>query len=81
MYDEIYEVFKEVAEDNINRELFNHSKESAEDTIEDIKNNKLLIYTAFTGSYDSLKEPVSLFSSRCHIEKAGVQFLATDLLL
>ena len=36
MYDEIYEVFKEVAEDNINRELFNHSKESAEDTIEDI---------------------------------------------
>ncbi|MCC9262297.1 MAG: glycosyl transferase, partial [Methanobrevibacter woesei] len=57
MYDEIYEVFKEVAEDNINRELFNHSKESAEDTIEDIKNNKLLIYTAFTGSYDSLKEP------------------------
>lgn len=57
MYDEIYEVFKEVAEDNINRELFNHSKESAEDTIEDIKNNKLLIYTAFTGGYDSLKEP------------------------
>lgn len=57
MYDEIYEVFKEVAEDNINRELFNHSEESTEDTIEDIKNNKLLIYTAFTGGYDSLKEP------------------------
>ena len=57
MYDDIYEVFQEVAEDNINRELFNHSNESPEDTIEDIKNNKLLIYTAFTGDYDSLKEP------------------------
>lgn len=57
MYEDIYEVFQEVAEDNINRELFNHSNESPEDTIEDIKNNKLLIYTAFTGDYDSLKEP------------------------
>lgn len=37
MYEDIYEVFQEVAEDNINRELFNHSNESPEDTIEDIK--------------------------------------------
>ena len=57
MYDEIYETFKEVAGDNIHRDLFNHSTESAEALIEDIKNSKIVIYTAFTGGYDSLKEP------------------------
>lgn len=47
----------EVSEDYVNRPLFNHSKDSAEETIEDIKNNKIAIYTAFTGNYDTLKHP------------------------
>ena len=57
MYGEIYKTYKKVAKDNINRELFNHSNESPDSLIEDIKNNKIVIYTAFTGDYDSLKEP------------------------
>ena len=46
-----------VSEDYVNRPLFNHSEDSAEETIEDIKNNKIAIYTAFTGNYDTLKHP------------------------
>ncbi len=56
-YEEIYETYQEVAKEHINRDLFNHSTEDATKTIEDIKNNKIAIYTAFTGDYDTLKEP------------------------
>ena len=56
-YDEIYETYQEVSKEHINRPLFDHSTESAEETIEDIKNNKIAIYTAFTGDYDTLKHP------------------------
>lgn len=57
VYDKIYKTYMEVSEDYVNRPLFNHSKDSAEETIEDIKNNKIAIYTAFTGNYDTLKHP------------------------
>ncbi len=57
MYEEIYETYKKVAKDNINRDLFTSQKKSNEELIKDIKNNKLVIYTAFTGDYDSLKIP------------------------
>ena len=56
-YDEIYEEYQKVSKDYVNRPLFDHSTESSDETIEDIKNNKLAIYTAFTGDYDTLKEP------------------------
>ena len=56
-YDEIYETFLEVSKEHINRDLFNHSTDAADETIEDIKNNKIAIYTAFTGDYDTLKQP------------------------
>ena len=56
-YDEIYETYQEVSKEHINRTLFDHSTDSAEETIEDIKNNKIVIYTAFTGDYDTLKYP------------------------
>ena len=56
-YEEIYETYQEVAKEHINRELFNHSTDDATKTIEDIKNSKIAIYTAFTGDYDTLKEP------------------------
>ena len=56
-YEEIYETYQEVAKEHINRDLFNHSSEDATETIEDIKNNIIAIYTAFTGDYDTLKEP------------------------
>lgn len=56
-YDEIYETYQELSEEHVNRDLFNHSTQSAEETIEDIKNNKIAIYTAFTGDYDTLKHP------------------------
>ena len=57
MYEEIYEEYKKVAKDNIDRPLFNNSDELNEEMIEDIKNSKIAIYTAFTGNYDVLKEP------------------------
>lgn len=56
-YDEIYETYQKVSKEHINRPLFDHSTESNEETIEDIKNNKIAIYTAFTGDYDTLKQP------------------------
>ncbi len=56
-YDEIYETFLKVSKEHVNRDLFNHSTDSPDKTIEDIKNNKLAIYTAFTGDYDTLKQP------------------------
>ena len=37
VYDTIYKTYMEVSEDYINRPLFNHSTDSAEETIEDIK--------------------------------------------
>lgn len=57
MYEEIYETYKKVAKDHIDRDLFNRSSNPASELIEDIKNNKMVIYTAFTGDYDTLKEP------------------------
>ena len=56
-YDEIYEEYQKVSKKHINRPLFDRSIGDASKTIEDIKNNKLAIYTAFTGDYDTLKEP------------------------
>ena len=56
-YDEIYETYQKVSKEHINRDLFDHSTESPEETIEDIKNNRIAIYTAFTGDYDTLKHP------------------------
>ncbi len=56
-YEEIYETYQEVAKEHINRDLFNHSTSDAAKTVEDIKNSKIAIYTAFTGDYDTLKEP------------------------
>ena len=46
-----------VSEKYVDRPLFNHSEDSCEETIQDIKNNKIAIYTAFTGKYDTLKDP------------------------
>lgn len=57
MYEDIYKEYKKVAKDNINRPLFNNSDELNEEMIEDIKNSRIAIYTAFTGNYDVLKEP------------------------
>ncbi|MBE6504817.1 MAG: DUF616 domain-containing protein [Methanobrevibacter sp.] len=57
VYDKIYKTYMKVSEEYVNRPLFNHSTDSAEETIEDIKNNKIAIYTAFTGDYDTLKQP------------------------
>ena len=56
-YDEIYEKYQKVSKEHMDRPLFDHSAGDASETIEDIKNNKLAIYTAFTGDYDTLKEP------------------------
>ena len=56
-YDEIYETYLEVSKKHVDRPLFDNSTDSAEETIEDIKNNKIAIYTAFTGDYDTLKHP------------------------
>lgn len=56
-YDEIYEEYQKLSKEHVNRPLFDHSMDDASETIEDIKNNKLVIYTAFTGDYDTLKEP------------------------
>ena len=56
-YDEIYEEYQKLSEEHIDRPLFDHSTDPADETIEDIKNNKIAIYTAFTGDYDTLKHP------------------------
>jgi len=56
MYEDIYKEYKKVSKDYINRDLFNKSQDSS-DLLDDIKKNKLVIYTAFTKGYDSLKEP------------------------
>ncbi|MDL2246082.1 DUF616 domain-containing protein [Methanobrevibacter sp. OttesenSCG-928-K11] len=56
-----YEGIREIHESNVDKfiqnDLFAPFKEVDESLIEDIKNNKILIYTAFTGDYDNLKEP------------------------
>ena len=64
MYKKIYETYKKVVDENLIKDLFinNHYsmaelEDMSKDLIEDIKNNKLLIYTAFTGDYDTLKDP------------------------
>ncbi|MBX7077431.1 MAG: DUF616 domain-containing protein [Methanobacteriaceae archaeon] len=58
MYEEIYETYKNTVNDHIHRDLFiDINAQPDEDLIEDIKNNKIVIYTAFTGDYDTLKEP------------------------
>lgn len=57
MYKAIYEIYKKLSPEFIKRPYFNQSQEPAKELIEDIKKNKLVIYTAFTGNYDSLKQP------------------------
>ena len=58
MYEEIYETYKKTHEDHIHRDLFaSVDSECSENLLEDIKSSKIAIYTAFTGDYDTLKEP------------------------
>jgi hypothetical protein len=56
-----YKVIKQRHDLNVDKfvtkELFSPFKKINEDLIEDIKNNKLVIYTSFTGDYDTLKDP------------------------
>ncbi|MCC7553829.1 MAG: DUF616 domain-containing protein [Methanobacteriaceae archaeon] len=56
-----YKVIEKRHESNVDtfvlKELFSPFKKVDEKMVEDIKKNKLIIYTAFTGDYDSLKEP------------------------
>ena len=58
MYEEIYKTYKNTVEDHIHRNLFMDIDANPDnELINDIKNNKIVIYTAFTGDYDTLKEP------------------------
>lgn len=56
-----YEVIRTRYESNVKcfilSDLFQPTLEVDEELINDIENNELVIYTAFTGDYDSLKEP------------------------
>lgn len=56
-----YEVVKKRYESTVDSfvlsDLFQPTLESNRELIDDVKNNKLVIYTAFTGNYDELKEP------------------------
>ena len=56
-----YEVIRTRYETNFNSfilsDLFQSTLEIDDELINDIENNELVIYTAFTGDYDSLKEP------------------------
>ena len=56
-----YEVVKTRYESNVSSfilsDLFQPNLKVDEDLINDIKDNELVVYTAFTGDYDSLKEP------------------------
>ena len=55
-----YEVIRTRYETNFNSfilsDLFQSTLEIDDELINDIENNELVIYTAFTGDYDSLKE-------------------------
>lgn len=50
------EYFEYIKEDLFDSPLF-YKGERDEELIEDVKNSKIVIYTAFTGDYDSLKDP------------------------
>lgn len=56
-----YEVSKNIYESCVNSfilsDLFQPTMEVDEELVNDIKDNEIVIYTAFTGDYDSLKEP------------------------
>lgn len=56
-----YDIIKTRYESNVNSfilsDLFQPSLEADSDLINDIEDNELIVYTAFTGDYDSLKEP------------------------
>ena len=56
-----YEVVKKRFESNVDSfilsDLFKPQYINDEELIEDVKNSKIVIYTAFTGDYDSLKDP------------------------
>lgn len=56
-----YEVVRTRYESNVDSfilsDLFQPNLEVDDDLINDIKDNELVVYTAFTGDYDSLKEP------------------------
>lgn len=49
--------FDETVDSFILSDLFQPNLETDNELIEDIKDNELVIYTAFTGDYDTLKEP------------------------
>ena len=58
MYEEIYKTWKNTHSEHVKRELFTPmDSQPDEGLIEDIKDSKIAVYTAFTGDYDSLKEP------------------------
>ena len=56
-----YEVVKQRYESTVDSfilsDLFDPTLESNQELIDDVKDNRLVIYTAFTGNYDELKEP------------------------
>ena len=56
-----YEVSRKIYESNVDSlilsNLFTASRIPDNSMVEDIKKNKIAIYTAFTGDYDQLKEP------------------------
>ena len=49
MYEEIYKTYTNTIEDHIHRNLFMDIDANRIIIINDIKNNKIVIYTAFTG--------------------------------
>jgi hypothetical protein len=56
-----YEVIRTRYESNVDSfilsDLFQTNSEIDDELIDDIKENELVVYTAFTGDYDSLKDP------------------------
>lgn len=56
-----YEIIRHRYESNVDNfilaKLFNPTLTPNEEIVKDIEKNKIVIYTAFTGDYDSLKEP------------------------
>ena len=56
-----YEVIRTRYESNVDSfilsDLFQTDSKVDDELIDDIKENELVVYTAFTGGYDSLKEP------------------------
>ena len=57
-----FEVSRKIYDRNVDSlilsKLFNYPIIPDKDMINDIKSSKIAIYTAFTGNYDQLKEPL-----------------------